>query len=180
MRYLSSIFCGWFSTLDLDRKRKHVMKEKRKIRDRLALKMILPGDIHDHETNEGGKNDQGLFDLEKIKTRKVSLRLFAPVSSSLSSRLFQQLMEISSALPDLNFNFGQDMNEDDEDDDVHLGQDKRRIPRVSYDKDKNNGDMSSIDIYKPFLDDDDEDEDDEEGKAPIPFESERYQPKLDR
>ena len=51
------------------------MKEKRKIRDRVALKMILPGDIHDHETNEGGKNDQGLFDLEKIKTRKVRLSL---------------------------------------------------------------------------------------------------------
>jgi hypothetical protein len=47
------------------------MKEKRKLRDRLALKMILPGDIHDHETIEGGKNDQGLFDLEKIKTKKV-------------------------------------------------------------------------------------------------------------
>lgn len=53
------------------RKRKHIMKEKRKLRDRLALKMILPGDIHDHETLEGGKNDQGLFDLEKIKTKKV-------------------------------------------------------------------------------------------------------------
>ncbi len=52
-------------------KRKHIMKEKRKLRDRLALKMILPGDIHDHETAEGGKNDQGLFDLEKIKTKKV-------------------------------------------------------------------------------------------------------------
>jgi hypothetical protein len=53
------------------RKRKHIMKEKRKLRDRLALKMILPGDIHDHETAEGGKNDQGLFDLEKIRTKKV-------------------------------------------------------------------------------------------------------------
>jgi hypothetical protein len=53
------------------------MKEKRKIRDRLALKMILPGDVHDHETAEGGKNDQGLFDLEKIKTKKVCyLKIF--------------------------------------------------------------------------------------------------------
>ena len=52
------------------------MKEKRKIRDRLALKMILPGDVHDHETTEGGKNDQGLFDLEKIKTKKVCLFFF--------------------------------------------------------------------------------------------------------
>lgn len=51
------------------------MKEKRKLRDRLALKMILPGDIHDHETIEGGRNDQGLFDLEKIKTRKVRFYL---------------------------------------------------------------------------------------------------------
>lgn len=57
------------------RKRKHVMKEKRKIRDRLALKMILPGDVHDHETAEGGKNDQGLFDLEKIRTKKVCVFL---------------------------------------------------------------------------------------------------------
>jgi hypothetical protein len=52
------------------------MKEKRKIRDRLALKMILPGDVHDHETAEGGKNDQGLFDLEKIKTKKVCYFIF--------------------------------------------------------------------------------------------------------
>lgn len=52
------------------------MKEKRKLRDRLALKMVLPGDIHDHETIDGGKNDQGLFDLEKIKTKKVRLFLF--------------------------------------------------------------------------------------------------------
>ena len=51
------------------------MKEKRKLRDRLALKMVLPGDIHDHETVDGGRNDQGLFDLEKIKTKKVC-RLF--------------------------------------------------------------------------------------------------------
>ena len=92
----------------------------------------------------------------------------------------QQLMEISAALPDLNLSLGHDMNDDD-DDDVHLGHDKRRIPRVSYDKDKNNGDISSIDIYKPYLDDDDEeDEDDEHGRVPIPFDSERYQPKLDR
>jgi len=58
------------------RKRKHIMKEKRKIRDRLALKMILPGDVHDHETTEGGKNDQGLFDLEKIRTKKVCFFFF--------------------------------------------------------------------------------------------------------
>ena len=49
------------------------MKEKRKLRDRLALKMILPGDVHDHETTTGGRNDQGLFDLEKIKTKKVKI-----------------------------------------------------------------------------------------------------------
>ena len=47
------------------------MKEKRKLRDRLALKMVLPGDVHDHETIDGGRNDQGLFDLEKIRTKKV-------------------------------------------------------------------------------------------------------------
>lgn len=118
--------------------------------------------------------------ISRRSKHERSVVVVSSLSSRLHSRLFQQLMEISSALPDMNFNFGQDMNEDDEDDDVHLGQDKRRIPRVSYDKDKNNGDMSSIDIYKPFLDDEDEDEDDEGDKAPIPFESERYQPKLDR
>lgn len=62
------LFFIWFR---LKRKRKHVMKEKRKLRDRLALKMVLPGDVHDIETAEGGRNDQGLFNLEKIKTRKV-------------------------------------------------------------------------------------------------------------
>jgi hypothetical protein len=68
---------NFINKIIFSRKRKHIMKEKRKIRDRLALKMILPGDVHDHETAEGGKNDQGLFDLEKIKTKKVCyLKIF--------------------------------------------------------------------------------------------------------
>ena len=58
------------------------MKEKRKLRDRLALKMVLPGDIHDHETADGGKNDQGLFDLEKIKTKKVTDLFFSHTRTS--------------------------------------------------------------------------------------------------
>ncbi|CAF3257565.1 unnamed protein product [Rotaria socialis] len=135
------------------RKRKHIMKEKRKLRDRLALKMVLPGDIHDHETAEGGKNDQGLFDLEKIKTRK-------------------QLLEISSAIPDMDLGIDQVVRDDD---DVYLGQDKNRIPRVAYDKDKNNGDLSSIDIYKQYLEDDDENDEDEL----MPYDSEHRQVKLD-
>jgi hypothetical protein len=130
------------------------MKEKRKLRDRLALKMIIPGDIHDHETTEGGKNDQGLFDLEKIRTKK-------------------QLMEISAALPDINL--GVDRGNLDDDDDVYLGETKNRIPRVAYDKEKNNGDLSSIDIYKQYLDD----EDDEDSQS-IPYDSEQRPVKLDR
>ena len=132
------------------------MKEKRKLRDRLALKMILPGDVHDHETIEGGKNDQGLFDLEKIRTKK-------------------QLMEISAALPDINLGGDQEAVDDD---DVYLGDTKNRIPRVAYDREKNNGDLSSIDIYKPYLDD--EDEDDDEDDESIPYNSERRKVKLDR
>jgi hypothetical protein len=83
-------------------------------------------------------------------------------------------MEISSALPDINFGVDHGTN----DDDVYLGLDKNRIPRVSYDKDKNNGDLSSIDIYKQYLDD--EDDDDDEDNHPIPFDAEQRQPKLDR
>ena len=131
------------------------MKEKRKLRDRLALKMILPGDIHDHETNEGGRNDQGLFNLEKIRTKK-------------------QLMEISSALPDINLGLENGLHE--EEDDVYMGDTKNRIPRVSYDREKNNGDLSSIDIYKRYLDDDE----DEEDSQSIPYDSERRRVKLDR
>jgi hypothetical protein len=62
------------------------------------------------------------------------------------------------------------------DNDVYLGPEKNRIPRVSYDKEKNNGDLSSIDIYKQYLDDEDEDED----NPSIPFDSENRQVKLDR
>ena len=85
-------------------------------------------------------------------------------------------MEISSALPDLNLDGEKN---DDDDDDENLDGSRRRIPRVSYDREKNNGDLSSIDIYKPFLDDD-EDENDDENEASMPFESDRRQPKLDR
>jgi hypothetical protein len=83
-------------------------------------------------------------------------------------------MEISSALPDMNFGADQEVNDDD---DVYLGQGKNRIPRVSYDKDKNNGDLSSIDIYKQYLDDEDEDANDGEQ---TPYDSERRRNKLDR
>jgi hypothetical protein len=63
-----------------------------------------------------------------------------------------------------------------DDDDVYIGEGKHRIPRVSYDKDKNNGDLSSIDIYKQYLDDEDDDEDNQS----IPYDSEQHPVKLDR
>lgn len=84
-------------------------------------------------------------------------------------------MEISSALPDINFGIDQDNNNDD---DVDLGNKKTRIPRVSYDKEKNNGDLASIEIYKQYLDDEEEDDDDDDPS--IPFDSERRGVKLDR
>ncbi len=88
----------------------------------------------------------------------------------------QQLLEISSALPDINL--GVDHGIINGDDDVYLGQTKNRIPRVSYDKEKNNGDLSSIDIYKQYLDD--EDEDDDEDNQLMSYDSERRPVKLDR
>jgi len=84
-------------------------------------------------------------------------------------------MEISSALPDMNFGFDQPVLEDDE---MYLGDEKPRQKRtVAYDKDNKNGDLSSIDIYKPYLDD--EDEDDDEENQLTPYDSERRQVKLD-
>lgn len=83
-------------------------------------------------------------------------------------------MEISSAIPDLNFGIDQEIEDDDG---VYLGNGKNRIARVSYDREKNNGDLSSMDIYRPFLDDEDEDDEDEDR---MPYDSERRQNKLDR
>jgi hypothetical protein len=83
----------------------------------------------------------------------------------------------------MNLNFGNEIHVDNDNDDgdVYLGQGKHRIPRVSYDKEKNNGDMSSIDIYKAYLDDDEQDDDDDDDDdATIPFDSEHRRPKLDR
>lgn len=85
---------------------------------------------------------------------------------------FQQLLEIASALPDLNLGIDHEEN----DDEIDLGQTKHRTPRVSYDKGKNNGDLASIEIYQQYLDDDDDDEKDSE----IPFNAEERQPKLDQ
>lgn len=70
------------------------------------------------------------------------------------------------------------MNGDADDDDVYLGDKKNRTPRVAYDREKNNGDLASIDIYKPYLDDEDDDEDDEDDS--MPYNSERRRVKLDR
>ena len=89
------------------------------------------------------------------------------------------MLEISSALPDINLGLDQGMNGDVDDDDVYLGDKKNRTPRVSYDREKNNGDLSSIEIYKPYLDDDEE-EDDEDEDGSMPYNSERRRVKLDR
>ena len=78
----------------------------------------------------------------------------------------------------MNLGFGMDTAAGD-DDDVYMGQGKNRIPRVSYDKNKNDGDLSSIAIYQSYLDDDDENDDDDDNAA-TPFDSEQRQPKLDR
>ena len=79
----------------------------------------------------------------------------------------------------MNLGFGMDNGAED-DDDVYMGsQGKNRIPRVSYDKDKNDGDLSSIAIYQSYLDDDDQNDDDDDNLA-TPFDSEQRQPKLDR
>ena len=76
---------------------------------------------------------------------------------------------------DLSNNYGVDNDEDDSDD-VYLGHGKHRIARVSYDRDKNNRDLSSIEIYKQYLDDEDENENDQS----IPYGAEQCQTKLDR
>lgn len=84
-------------------------------------------------------------------------------------------MEISSALPDLNLGLEK---EEDDDDENEFEPSKHRIPRVAYDKEKNNGDLSSIDIYKPYLNDEEEEE--EEDLSSIPFQSAQQKPKVDR
>jgi hypothetical protein len=43
------------------------MKEKRKLRDKLALKMELPNDTFDFHLH----GDNAIFSLEKIKTKQV-------------------------------------------------------------------------------------------------------------
>lgn len=51
------------------RKRRKLLKEKRKLRDKLALKMENPNDTHDFDL----QGDKSLFSLNKIKTKQVSL-----------------------------------------------------------------------------------------------------------
>ena len=85
-------------------------------------------------------------------------------------------MEISSALPDLYLGLGNDEREGN-DDDVDLGIGRPQIPRVSYDREKDDGDLASMDIYKPYLD---EEDDEDEKHSTIPFNSEAVEPKLDR
>ena len=51
--------------LPCDRKRKKVMKEKRKLRDKMSLNMVIPGDQIEQTT------DVATFDLEKIKHKHV-------------------------------------------------------------------------------------------------------------
>ena len=48
------------------RKKKKVMKEKRKLRDKMALNMIIPGDTMEVT------DDMELFNIKKIKKKHVS------------------------------------------------------------------------------------------------------------
>jgi hypothetical protein len=54
------------------RKRKQVMKEKRKLRDKMELQMIHPGD-HIEELD-----DVDLFNIKKIKSKHVRVLLLRP------------------------------------------------------------------------------------------------------
>ncbi len=49
-----------------NRKKKKVMKEKRKLRDKMALNMIIPGDTMQVT------DDLELFNIKKIKKKNVS------------------------------------------------------------------------------------------------------------
>jgi hypothetical protein len=57
------------------RKRRKLMKEKRKLRDRLALKMEFPDNNFDFEL----QGDNQLFNLTKIKTKKVNCSIFTEI-----------------------------------------------------------------------------------------------------
>jgi len=50
-----------------NRKKRKVLKEKRKLREKINMKMENPNDIHDLQ------GDNEIFSLNKIKTKKVSL-----------------------------------------------------------------------------------------------------------
>ena len=52
------------------------MKEKRKLRDKMSLNMIIPGDQIEQTT------DSAMFDLEKIKHKHVGHRLLGADSDS--------------------------------------------------------------------------------------------------
>ena len=57
-------YCGSVSH-QCYRKKKKAQQEKRKIQERLRLKMVLPGDTKDIQA------DQEIFSLENIKSKKV-------------------------------------------------------------------------------------------------------------
>ena len=51
---------------DVVRKRKKVLKEKRKLRDKMSLKMVIPGDQIDVA------NDNEMFSLQSLRSGKVN------------------------------------------------------------------------------------------------------------
>ena len=61
----------WIVNVDVIRKRRKVMREKRKLRDKMSLKMVIPGD----QIEVG--NDNEMFSLETLRTCKVNWGLSA-------------------------------------------------------------------------------------------------------
>ncbi len=67
------MFANFLFPNNFKRKKKKVLKEKNKIKEKIALKMELPNDTMDFHL----QGDNEIFSLSKIKTKKVNISLLS-------------------------------------------------------------------------------------------------------
>ncbi|XP_070572272.1 pre-rRNA 2'-O-ribose RNA methyltransferase FTSJ3-like [Ptychodera flava] len=127
---------------DVKRKKKQLLKKKKKLRERLALKMDLPGDTPDFGT------DESVFSLSNIKSK-------------------HQLAEVNKG----DISFMDEDEEDDEDEEpekeLEFESDDENGPLNEYDtpgKESDEGDDEDI-VEDNKIDGDDDDDDDDDDDA---------------
>lgn len=133
----------------LIRKKRKLLKEKRKQRERVELKMDLPG------VSIADNTDSSLFSLSSIKKQKVffkelSLSTIAHISTA--AELLRCVVFVHQVMADISKGDMQAAdNLEDEDNDIHISDDEDAADEMSLASDLDEEDLEEVEKRKKEL-----------------------------